>query len=559
MKNIFKRISVLLVIAIMILTAGAVTLSSAATDAASQLVYGGGDCGRYIIMDVKYPCEGDLVIPSYINGIPVTEIYTNAVSYTNITSLYMPDTVINLYSGYNFDGCRKLKEVRISDNLETIPRNAFSSCEVLEKLYVGKSVTKIEGSAFSFCKNLEYVELPYSIKEIGSEAFLYTGLKCTFYPGTASDWSKVSVSDRTVYNTILYATEITEVTVVDDGIKVTADARPGAANYTFYRQEKVGGAWSASEEIATVNSESFTDTKVVDGHIYRYAVKASNGPYTTAVSSLGKEIIKTVVIKEIDISEECTVSLSETAFTYNGREITPAVTVKDKSGKTLSEHTDYTVQYESGRKNPGRYTVTVMGNGVYVGSLEATFTIAPEVTSKITASQTASTITLKWSKVTGASGYRVYVYNTKTKKYDKVKDVSGTSLKVSGLKSGAVYKYKVRAYTKDEGAIFGVASAVFETCTKPEAPTLKVTSSKTGVASLFWNNVAGENGYQVYYSTKKDGSYSKLATYKADVTKGSKSKLKSKKTYYFKIRAYKKTANGTVYSSWSSVKKIKIK
>ncbi|MBQ8028332.1 MAG: fibronectin type III domain-containing protein, partial [Clostridia bacterium] len=65
--------------------------------------------------------------------------------------------------------------------------------------------------------------------------------------------------------------------------------------------------------------------------------------------------------------------------------------------------------------------------------------------------------------------------------------------------------------------------------------------------------------YQVYYSTKKSSGFKKVASYKTNVTKGSKSKLKSGKTYYFKVRAYKKTASGTVYSSWSSVKSVKIK
>lgn len=32
----------------------------------------------------------------------------------------------------------------------------------------------------------------------------------------------------------------------------------------------------------------------------------------------------------------------------------------------------------------------------------------------------------------------------------------------------------------------------------------------------------------------------------------------TKKTYYFRIRAYKSTGNGTVYSKWSSAKSVKV-
>ena len=292
-------------------------------------------------------------------------------------------------------------------------------------------------------------------------------------------------------------------------------------------------------------------------HTYKtYTTKATtskNGSIVTKCSVCGS------VKSKSTIYYPKTVKLSKTAYTYNGKVQTPSVSVKDSKGNTLKKDTDYTVKYESGRKAAGKYTVTITFKGKYTGTKKLTYTIAPKVTSKVTASQTTTTITLKWNKVTGADGYRVYKYNTKTKKYEKLKDVTGTSLKISKLTAGTKYKYKVRAYTKDDGTIWGAYSAVFETATKAKTPTLKVSSSKKGVATLSWTNVSGESGYQVYYSTKKDSGYKKVASYKTNVVKGSKSKLKSGQKYYFKVRAYKKTASGTVYSAWSAVKSVKVK
>ncbi|MEE1320481.1 MAG: hypothetical protein UHM85_02975, partial [Acutalibacteraceae bacterium] len=150
-------------------------------------------------------------------------------------------------------------------------------------------------------------------------------------------------------------------------------------------------------------------------------------------------------------------------------------------------------------------------------------------------------------------------YNSKTKKYEYYKSTSSTSLKISKLKEGTAYKYKVRAYTKDDGTIYGEYSKVFETATKCKTPSITKLTTTKGTASYTWSNVAGESGYQVYYSTKKDSGSKKVASYQTNVVKGSKSKLTSGKTYYFKVRAYKKTASGTVYSSWSAVKSVKIK
>ncbi len=255
-----------------------------------------------------------------------------------------------------------------------------------------------------------------------------------------------------------------------------------------------------------------------------------------------------------------TTTLSTTEYTYNNKVKTPTVTVKDSNGKALKKDTDYTVSYESGRKSPGRYTVKITFKGDYEGVKRLYFTIKPIATTKITATQTTTTITLKWNKVTGADGYRVYKYNSKTKKYEKLKDVTKTTLKISKLKAGTAYKYKVRAITKDDGSIYGAYSDVFATATKTETPSIKkLSSTKKGVASITWSDVSGESGYQVYYSTKKDSGFKKLDSYKANAVKASKSKLTSGKTYYFKVCAYKKTASGTVYSSWSAVKSIKIK
>ena len=254
-----------------------------------------------------------------------------------------------------------------------------------------------------------------------------------------------------------------------------------------------------------------------------------------------------------------TIKLSTTSYTYNGKTKKPSVTVKDSKGNTLKKDTDYTVKYESGRKSPGKYTVTVTFKGKYTGTKKLYFTIAPKATSKITATQTTTTVTLKWNKVTGADGYRVYKYNSKTKKYEKLKDVTKTTLKISKLKAGTIYKYKVRAYTKDDGTIWGDYSKVFETATKCKTPKITKLTTTKGKATVKWSNVSGESGYQVYYSTKKDSGYKKVKSYKVNVVKGSKSKLKSGKKYYFKVRAYKKTASGTVYSAWSAVKSVKIK
>lgn len=64
------------------------------------------------------------------------------------------------------------------------------------------------------------------------------------------------------------------------------------------------------------------------------------------------------------------------------------------------------------------------------------------------------TVTVSWSKTKGASGYMVYRYDSKSKKYKSVKTIkSGKTVKWTntGRKKGTTYKYKVKAYRLVDG------------------------------------------------------------------------------------------------------------
>ncbi len=76
--------------------------------------------------------------------------------------------------------------------------------------------------------------------------------------------------------------------------------------------------------------------------------------------------------------------------------------------------------------------------------------------------------------------------------------------------------------------------------------------------ALKWKNTSG-TGYQIQYATdKKFKKECKTKTISKNKTTSYTIKsLKKKKTYYVRIRTYKKLGN-TYYSGWSSAKKVKI-
>lgn len=86
---------------------------------------------------------------------------------------------------------------------------------------------------------------------------------------------------------------------------------------------------------------------------------------------------------------------------------------------------------------------------------------------------------------------------------------------------------------------------------------LTAKNKKKKTAVLSWKKVSGAKGYQLQYAASKKfkNKTSKLTA----KTKFTVKKLKKKKTYWFRVRAYKLNGKKKVYGKWSSVTKIKIK
>ena len=93
---------------------------------------------------------------------------------------------------------------------------------------------------------------------------------------------------------------------------------------------------------------------------------------------------------------------------------------------------------------------------------------------------------------------------------------------------------------------------------KTKLSSAKSTKKKTFTAT--WKKTGGNSGWQVQYSTnKKFRSRVRTVNLKSRNTKLTVRKLISRKNYYIRIRGYKKVNGKMMYSSWSSVKSVKIK
>ena len=163
-------------------------------------------------------------------------------------------------------------------------------------------------------------------------------------------------------------------------------------------------------------------------------------------------------------------------------------------------------------------------------------------------SVTSSEISLKWNKNTIAEGYVLEKKDgTKWVPIKSTANTSDTSHKVSGLKAGTAYSFRLKNY------IEGLSSeyATLNVNTKPYTTTGMKCSSKTDVsANLQWDKNTSASGYELQ---KYDGSkWETIKTFTSNEnTSFNVTGLKASTTFKFRLRAYKNFGSAKEYSAFT--------
>lgn len=227
--------------------------------------------------------------------------------------------------------------------------------------------------------------------------------------------------------------------------------------------------------------------------------------------------------------------------TYTGKELTPAIVIPGlKAGE------DYYMYYED-NQYPGVATVTIYGTGYYKGTATIHFKIIKKTerfVSNVKLNRTSYTCTGKTirpsvtvtvnGKKIGASAYKLYYKNNKNSGIGTVQ-VRGTG-KYSRINKTLTFKI-----LPPKTLLTGLKKA-----------------NRSFTAS--WKKNIQATGYQIQYAA--DSRFTKerktVIVGKQSATRYKISGLKNKKTYYVRIRSYKRVGKKVLYSSWSTVKKIRV-
>ena len=248
------------------------------------------------------------------------------------------------------------------------------------------------------------------------------------------------------------------------GITLNKTNFTGRYGLTYKITATVSPANTGQSKVVTWTSSDPT-VATVDKNGYIKVLKTSGYTDITAKTSNGKTAKIRITAAKANATDFNVKAIANQ--TYSGSYKKPKVVVT-YNGKTLKLNTDYTVTYKS-NKNPGKASITIKaksGSKYYTGSKTIYFKIIPKKVTQKTPTTKNRSITVKWTKQTGVSGYEVFFKDPTTGQWKYfVVSSSYSALKVTDFIKGKKYTFKVRSYKVIDGQKYYGAFSTTKTIT----------------------------------------------------------------------------------------------
>ena len=195
----------------------------------------------------------------------------------------------------------------------------------------------------------------------------------------------------------------------------------------------------------------------------------------------------------------------------------------------------------------------------YTGNLDVNFwykdTSAKTGGLKATVGNAFDPVKLSWGKAADdVTGYRVYRYDEKQKKYVYMKQTSGKSFTDTDVTSGKTYQYRVRCFWTIGGTNYygNYSSVVSATVPPAKVSDVKTQKRSSTYVTLGWSKISGSSGYRVYKYNTAEKKYESVATIAGGAEVSYKvTGLSGATTYKFKVKSYKKAEGETVWGEAS--------
>lgn len=343
-----------------------------------------------------------------------------------------------------------------------------------------------------------------------------------------ADASSAYTSSNTVTTAPKAPTTIT-ATSTDTTATITWTAMTGATGYTLRFN-------NSDIQIASTTSQyTITGLNPNTSYAYQMCSKSADGSSAFSTSRTIKTAVKKPAIPTniVKSATETTATISWGAVSdatgyiivFNGT--TYSVTSTSKTFTGLTAGKGYAFKLCSTNSS---------ATGDY--SSEYTVTTPAKAPTTVSATSTDKSITVTWSAVSGAAGYKVKcndVYATAVS--------TATSCTVSNLTPNTSYTYQVCCTSVDGEGSYSTAKTIKTQVEKPAAPAILTRTSTENSAKITWSPVSGATGYTLLFNNRTYSLSSSTTSYTV-------TGLSANTAYEFQMRTINSGATGdygTVY------------
>ena len=433
--------------------------------------------------------------------------YNGSASKLDIPSKINGKSVTKIGSSAFFK-CETLTSVTIPDGVTTLDRNCFYWCTKLTTVKIPDSVTTIGNSAFYYCFSLTSVKIPDSVTTIGHGAFN----SCSSITSIVIPGSVTSLGDYA----FRYCTSLKSITLPDSITIIDEN--------TFYACLALTSI-SIPDSVKSIGEYAFSGCE---------SLKSVTIPAN--VKSIGEEAFGDCEsLKSVTVIGNFT-SIGKRALGYDGYDY-------DTDKHIIVD--GFVINCREG-SYAHKYAVA---NGMNYKLI-----VPPADMSGFEAGGRASdAIRLNWKKNTSADGYIIEVYKgSKWVRAAKIASNATTTYRVTGLKAGTAYKFRMRAYKMyGSKALYSPYTNTVSEHTYPSVVAgFKLGGRGADALRLNWTKNTSADGYIV--EQYKSGKWTRIAKITSNATTTYRvTGLKASTQYKFRVRAYKMNGDAALYSGYT--------
>ena len=439
------------------------------------------------------------------------------------------------------------KKVIVCGDITAIEEGGFKNYTNLEEIYLPESIERIEYGAFRGDSKLKEITIPSKVTKIAGKAFD----ECT------------SLTTMTIKNP--------NIEIAKENMPVNLKTIYGFKDSTAETYAKENGIDFISIDLDYENNDGETETSAT--------TTGTNSDGTTGVTDSTTETSS-------DISTGATESGElETSTTKDNTSVKPTVTTENRTSNISTTEniesqptpeittTDKNVEpTESQTTSVSATTSKKLGSQTTSGrnnteTTKGPFDITPSGKFKIKSVKELNyhSVKLSWKKIKNGNSYKIYRAQTDGP-FQLIGKTKSNIFIDSKVKPGKTYFYTIQATGKNNKVTWSVIWSTYVRGV-PKKPKLTLRKSKT-IWILTWGVIKDNSkGVEVYMRKGTQGKFKKVKTIK-NIKKSKKkkgatgmtadvSRLKSKGTYFFKIRTYAIVNGRKIHSRWSKTRKVK--